>query len=164
MSIANQGSLLHATAIALGVDADGPLAGVLILGESGAGKSSLALSSIEGCPFARTALVADDQVLVDAQLIASAPPALSGLLEVRGFGPAPVRSIKSAPLLVGIDLSAPTARIVSPARAELAGGLALPVYAFRWAGAEAGAAHRLRVMVRQVLCGQMTEDPQDTRP
>ncbi len=164
MTDPNSKSLLHATAIALAVDADGPLAGVLILGPSGAGKSSLALAAIEGCPFARTALVADDQVSIaacDGGLIASAPPALKGLIEVRGFGPAPVRSASAATLLFAVDLGTQAERVSPPGSLKVTGDRFLPLHPFRWIGAEAAAAHRLRVMARQVLCGQTGEEPQD---
>lgn len=159
-----EGGMVHATAIALAVDADGPLAGVLVLGPSGAGKSSLALSLIEGCPFRRTALIADDQVLVSANGEASAPKRLQGLIEVRGFGPARAPWVRQARLAVAFDLGAEVARVPVPERRGFGGGPMVPVFPLRWAGAEGTAAHRLRVIVRQVLCGQMAEETQDTRP
>ena len=70
---------LHASAVALNGK------GVLILGRSGAGKSSLALEMMAyGCQ-----LIADDRVLVwreNGKIIADAPAALSGLIEARGVG------------------------------------------------------------------------------
>ncbi|MDZ7628660.1 MAG: hypothetical protein U5J99_09710 [Parvularculaceae bacterium] len=155
------GARVHATAIALAVDPDGPLAGVLLLGPSGAGKSSLALCAIEGCPFRRTALIADDQVLISAAGAATAPDRVRGLIEVRGLGPAPVRTAGGAVLAAAFDLGAASERVASPEWREIATGLLLPVYPFRWTGAESSAAHRLRVTVRQVLCGQIGEEPQD---
>jgi len=56
-------------------------AAVLLLGPPGAGKSDLLLR-LMGRGWA---LVADDQVLLDGQGV-SAPPALEGLMEVRGLG------------------------------------------------------------------------------
>lgn len=60
-------------------------AGILLLGESGSGKSDLALRLI-----ARGAkLVADDRVEIftqDRALFARAPASLAGLIEVRGLG------------------------------------------------------------------------------
>lgn len=59
--------------------------GVLLLGTSGGGKSDLALRLID----AGATLVADDRVdisLSNNQLVARAPDALQGLLEVRGVG------------------------------------------------------------------------------
>jgi serine kinase of HPr protein (carbohydrate metabolism regulator) len=75
----------HATAIALGAF------GVLIEGPSGSGKTSLALAAIEHMRgkglFA--SLVADDQCLIETannRVIASCPPQLTGLVEMRGLG------------------------------------------------------------------------------
>jgi serine kinase of HPr protein (carbohydrate metabolism regulator) len=76
---------LHATAIALGP------AGVLIQGPSGSGKTSLALAAIDTFKKQNwfATLVADDQCLIEArhgQLIATCPPSLAGLIEMRGLG------------------------------------------------------------------------------
>ncbi|HEY5239180.1 MAG TPA: HPr kinase/phosphatase C-terminal domain-containing protein [Rhizomicrobium sp.] len=60
-------------------------AGILILGKSGAGKSSLALRMIAD----GASLIADDRVELFArrgQLFARAPKTLAGLIEVRGVG------------------------------------------------------------------------------
>ncbi len=56
-------------------------AGVLLLGEPGAGKSDLLLRLIDR----GFTLVADDRVRIEGRE-ASAPEALAGLLEVRGLG------------------------------------------------------------------------------
>ncbi len=162
--IAPRSTAIHATAIALAIDADGPLAGVLLLGPSGAGKSALALAAIEACPFRRTALIADDQVVIAPGGAASAPEALAGLIEARGYGPVRIRSVKSARLVAAFDLGLDAARVPEIETRGFAPGADLPVIPFRRAGAEAAAAHRLRVIVRQVLCGQISEDPQDARP
>jgi HPr kinase/phosphorylase len=81
--------LFHGTC----VDFDG--AGVLILGPPGSGKSDLALRLLDrpglglsGHPKT-AALVSDDQVVVTldrGRLLARPPPAIRGLLEVRGLG------------------------------------------------------------------------------
>jgi HPr kinase/phosphorylase len=55
--------------------------GVLLLGQSGAGKSNLLLRLLDR----GFTLVADDQVDIDGNQ-ASAPPSLAGLIEVRGLG------------------------------------------------------------------------------
>jgi HPr kinase/phosphorylase len=81
--------LFHGTCL----DFDG--AGVLILGPPGSGKSDLALRLLDrpglglsGLPKT-AALVSDDQVIVMPEqvgLLARPPPAIRGLLEVRGLG------------------------------------------------------------------------------
>lgn len=71
--------LVHGTCVAI----DG--VGVLLRGQPGAGKSDLALRLIDRGGV----LVADDQTRLEAAgdtLFASAPKAIEGLLEVRGFG------------------------------------------------------------------------------
>ena len=65
--------------------------GVLLLGPPGAGKSDLALRLImEPWPApARAVLVADDRVALsvrDGALLAHAPEAIAGRIEVRGIG------------------------------------------------------------------------------
>ena len=70
---------LHATTIALGS------AGLVILGPSGSGKSSLALDLMA----VDALLVADDRTDLrrdGAHVVASCPPALSGRIEARGIG------------------------------------------------------------------------------
>lgn len=88
---------IHATCVAI---AD---AAVLLRGPSGAGKSDLALRLID----AGAALVADDQTRLQNdgnRLIASAPPALRGLLEIRGLGPVSQPYLAAAPVALLIDL------------------------------------------------------------
>ncbi|WP_185984031.1 HPr kinase/phosphorylase [Aureimonas mangrovi] len=65
--------------------------GVFILGASGSGKSSLALSLLRAArrEGMEAALVADDRVVVerrDGLLSGRAPEVLSGLVEIRGIG------------------------------------------------------------------------------
>lgn len=67
--------LIHASVAALGSDA------VLFRGPSGAGKSDLVLR-LMGRGWH---LVADDQVMLEGTEV-SAPPALRGMLEIRGLG------------------------------------------------------------------------------
>jgi HPr kinase/phosphorylase len=152
---------IHGTAVALAVDADGPLVGILLLGESASGKSSLALAAIDSCPYARTALVADDMVVVKGDA-ASAPAPIRGLIEIRGFGPASVRTIAGARLRLALDLSAPPERTPEARQFRLRTGPPLPLYGFLWKGAEATAAPRLRAVARAVLGGQSSAAAQDS--
>jgi hypothetical protein len=76
---------VHATAITIG------RTGLLFSGPSGWGKSLLAFTCLTearrlGLP---SALVADDQVFLshrDGQIVAECPPAIAGLMELRGTG------------------------------------------------------------------------------
>jgi len=90
-------TLIHATCVAI----DG--AGVLLRGPSGAGKSDLALRLIdEGA-----ALVADDYchvTVADGRLIATAPAAIAGRMEVRGQGIVAMPIAADATIAVVIDL------------------------------------------------------------
>jgi len=87
---------IHASCVAIGD------AGVLIRGASGAGKTTLALllvddAALRGLP---ARLVADDRVALavsDGGVVASPPPALAGLVEIRGRG---VEAEPFAPLVV----------------------------------------------------------------
>lgn len=160
------GALIHAVAVAVAVDADGPLAGALLLGEAGTGKSSLALALIECCPFRRSALVADDAVLIEASagaLFARAPERLGGLIEIRGFGPVAIRTVASARLRLAADLGAASERTPDPAQYRALGdGVAMPLYPFLWRGAEATAPHRLRRMIAAIVGGQNARRTQDS--
>lgn len=91
---------LHASCVAI----DGR--GLLILGPSGSGKSSLALQMIG----LGAVLVADDQVEVtsaDDALVASGPPALAGVIEARGVGLLRADAVASVPLHLAVDLGQP---------------------------------------------------------
>jgi HPr kinase/phosphorylase len=96
--------LVHGTCVALGKRA------ALLRGGSGSGKSDLALRflALPGEGDLRPHLVADDQVWIeskrDGQLIASAPDAIAGKLEVRGLGIAEMPFLKEAPLALVCDL------------------------------------------------------------
>ena len=90
-------ALIHASCVAI----DG--AGVLIRGPSGSGKSDLALRLIDTGAI----LVCDDYCEVSAvagRLMAHAPEAISGQLEVRGFGIVRLAHVSSAPINLVVDL------------------------------------------------------------
>jgi HPr kinase/phosphorylase len=89
-------------------------AGVLLLGPTGSGKSDLTLRLLDRGFM----LVADDRVEID-EGVARPPPALAGLLEVRGLGILRLPYVSSVRLALAVELSAP-ARLSLPARhAEL---------------------------------------------
>lgn len=97
---------IHASAVALRGRA------ILILGAAGAGKSGLALALM--AQGAR--LVADDRVVlrVDGagRLLASAPPAIAGLIEARGVGILRVEVVPEAEVILAVDLDrAPETRM-----------------------------------------------------
>ncbi|MBN9672878.1 HPr kinase/phosphorylase [Roseibium aggregatum] len=94
---------VHASCVVLGA------IGVLIRGVSGSGKSLLAETLIEEARskgnFA--ALVADDRVVLTAvgdRLLAAVPQAISGQLEVRGFGIAGMAYLPRARVHLIVDL------------------------------------------------------------
>ena len=85
--------LIHASCAAR----DG--SGVLLTGPSGSGKSDLLFRLLDR----GFALVADDQVEIDGGE-ASSPPALRGLLEIRGVGIVRLPFLARAPLVLSIAL------------------------------------------------------------
>jgi len=94
---------VHASAVLVGER------GVLIRGPSGSGKSSLLLGLLAGEP-ATTWLIADDRVILTAahgRLIAAAPPALAGLMEIRGQGVVRRPFVSPARLDLVVDLIPP---------------------------------------------------------
>jgi HPr kinase/phosphorylase len=106
---ADTGTTLHASCVLVGRSA------VLIRGPSGSGKSRLANALIEAFssgPAGMARLVADDRVHLfsaNGRLIAAAPRAIAGQVEVRGLG---IQTVVHEPLaLVGlvVDLDAPDA-------------------------------------------------------
>ncbi|HLI66156.1 MAG TPA: HPr kinase/phosphorylase [Caulobacteraceae bacterium] len=85
--------ILHAGLIAL--RGRGRWRGVLIEGDSGAGKSDLALRALAS----GWRLVADDRTLIwtsDGRLFGRAPDPLAGLIEARGLGVLPARALAFA--------------------------------------------------------------------
>ena len=97
-------TFVHATSVALKTGARWHA--VLLRGPSGAGKSDLALRLIDD----GARLIADDQTHLAKKghaLIASPPPALAGMIEVRGLGIVKLprgRLMAAAPLALLVDL------------------------------------------------------------
>lgn len=104
---------------------------LLIEGAPGSGKSSLALALIER----GAGLIGDDAVMLTAdgpRLIASPPPNIAGLLEVRGVGLAALPCAAPAPVALILALGAlPAERLPqTPLATRAIAGVAIPVLAF----------------------------------
>lgn len=114
---APSGVILHATTLARRID--GRWRGVLVQGPSGAGKSDLALRAL----VSGWALVADDRTVVWASgngVFASAPSRLTGLVEARGLGVAPVAVRRTVRLALVLDAAdSEPERLPDPATARV---------------------------------------------
>ena len=82
--------------------------GVLVLGPPGSGKTTLILELIA----AGFVLVADDRVDV-TEGVASGPPALAGLIEVRGLGVVRLPYLRASPVCLTVRLGLPE-RVPAP--------------------------------------------------
>lgn len=100
---------MHASSVSLNGRA------ILIAGESGAGKSSLALALIDR----GATLIADDQTVLSAtndRLFASPPARLAGQIEVRNLGIMSIQHNAAIPVALGLLLCGDAPRFVdSPA-------------------------------------------------
>lgn len=91
---------IHASAVSL------PLGGVMFIGPSGSGKSSLAAHLIE---THEARLIGDDRLTLTAEndrLIAASPQNLHGLLELRGLGIVHYPAVKAGAIDLVVDLVA----------------------------------------------------------
>jgi serine kinase of HPr protein (carbohydrate metabolism regulator) len=101
--------------------------GVLIEGDPGSGKSSLALALIDR----GAALIGDDGVALeerDGRLLASSPAATAGLIEVRNIGLVRLPTT-SAPLSLVIRLDREAPRFIEHAAQVTVAGHTLPAVA-----------------------------------
>ncbi|CAA7623393.1 HPr kinase/phosphorylase [Magnetospirillum sp. SS-4] len=131
--------LVHATTVEIAGQ------GVMIRGPSGGGKSDLALRLIDG----GAVLVADDQTRLSTQgdrIVARAPDAIAGLLEIRGLGIVSVPHRAWAPLALVVDLVADggVERLPEPSLAHLLG---LPVPRMDLVPFHASAAAKVRLAI-----------------
>lgn len=132
--------VVHGTCVDLGGS------GVLLRGPPGSGKSDLALRLIDG----GARLIADDQVEITRDgdvLMARAPLALKGRMEIRGIGIVPAAAADEARLRFVIDLVRREAveRLPEPYSVSL---LDLPLPAARLAAFDASAPAKVRAFAR----------------
>ena len=107
MNEENASQLLHATAVAIHGD------GVLLSGQSGSGKSDLALRLIDR----GAVLISDDGVLVDTGgpfPILRTAPNIAGMIEMRGIGIVPMPFVDSMPLRLVVNLDTRPERLPPP--------------------------------------------------
>ncbi len=144
---------VHANCVAIG------RRGVLILGESGAGKSDLTLRLIDG----GAKLVSDDRTelyVTRGVLCARAPKSIAGLMEVRGLGIVALPFAANVPLGLVVKLGAsqkrlPEATLYAPP-ASLKTAKPLPFIILD--GAAPGAPARIRLALAAFVKGLFRED------
>lgn len=151
----------HGTAIAMGDSA------ALITGQSGAGKSDLALRCLATAPSPLIPLpvhlVADDRVLisaVDGRLRAEAPESIAGKLEVRGMGIVEVPFLRSADIVLIVELmpSGAVQRLPDPPLRREVMGHSLPL--LQLCPFEASAP--LKLLLALTRLAQMSAKPLET--
>jgi serine kinase of HPr protein (carbohydrate metabolism regulator) len=111
---------LHASTVAL----DGRA--VLIGGPSGSGKSDLALRLLDR----GFTLVSDDRTIVRKEgnrLFASAPPTITGKLEIRGIGIVDVDAVADVPLALVVELASDIQRLPDDSRERMILGVGVPL-------------------------------------
>lgn len=119
---------VHGTAITVGAT------GLLFLGPSGSGKSSLAFSCLTGARALgmEAKLIADDQVFLSRcgnDVVAECPPAIAGLMEIRYTGIVKLPHVARAAVHLAIlPVDPATATRLPPENEEIevAEGISLP--------------------------------------
>lgn len=99
---------------------------VLIMGEPGLGKSSLALALIDR----GAVLVGDDGVsldVADGRLLASPPPNIAGLIEVRNVGLLTLPTASAVPVALALRLDTAAERLPEAPEPIDLGGIAIPM-------------------------------------
>lgn len=122
--------------------------GVLIRGQSGAGKSDLALRLIDR----GATLLADDYTQIEREgdaIFGSAPETVAGLIEVRGLGLVPMPHGQSAQIALVIQLiDTPPERHPDPLPTCKLCGLSLPLLMLN--GFEASAPIKIELALRHI--------------
>ncbi len=111
---------IHASTVAIDRRA------VMITGASGSGKSDLALRLLDR----GFTLVSDDQTIVrrsEERLIASAPPTISGKLEIRGVGIVAMDHVDDVPVALLVELTSDIQRLPDENRERPILGIPLPL-------------------------------------
>ena len=132
MTIRLSSETVHATCVAVDARA------VLIGGPSGAGKSDLALRLIDR----GFTLVSDDQTLVrksGERLLATAPAAIAGKLEIRGIGIVDMETVNDVPICLVVDLTSDIRRMPDDSRERSVLGIAVPLISVDATAASAAA-------------------------
>ncbi len=125
----------------------------MLRGESGGGKSDLALRLIDS----GAVLVSDDRCdlrLDEGRVIAEAPRSLAGLLEVRGVGVVKVPATQRTPLVLVVDL-VPADSIERLPTAATCVLLGTEVPLLSLAAFEASSAAKVRLAARHAARGIM---------
>jgi hypothetical protein len=107
---------------------------VLIEGSPGSGKSSLALALIDR----GAVLVGDDGVrleVLDSRLVASPPPNIAGLIEVRNIGLLEYPVVGAVPVALTLRLDPDAPRFIEAAEDYALADIALPLVRL-WSGGE----------------------------
>jgi serine kinase of HPr protein (carbohydrate metabolism regulator) len=110
---------VHCSAVAIGGRA------VLIGGRSGSGKSDLALRLIDR----GAGLVSDDYTIVrrlQGETLASAPPTIAGMIEVRGVGIAEMAHQDDVPVALFVDLDRTPERLPDLEDRRVVAGVPIP--------------------------------------
>ena len=132
MTLRLSSETIHATCVAV----DGRA--VLISGPSGAGKSDLALRLIDR----GFTLISDDQTLVrksGERLLAAAPAAIAGKLEIRGIGIVDMETVSDVPICLVVDLTSDIRRMPDDSRERSVLGIAVPLISVDATAASAAA-------------------------
>ncbi len=113
---------LHASCVAIGDHA------VLIEGQSGSGKSDLALRLIDRGAM----LVSDDYTILvrsGRSLVATPPPTIAGKIEVRGLGIIDIAHVDRIPVAMLIELTDNVERMPLDSEKRRIAGIDVPVIA-----------------------------------